>query len=564
KKYVERSADSPPPTIAKVSMEEQSGRRRRETAALGCRCSGRGNAEGSLAETDCLPRHRSVSPEGNGGTLSRTPLLLALLWLANPLTQNINLFEFHILPFALFPLFYALLAYEEKRMGKFVLWSLLALTVREDVALVIGAFALLGLYDMVKKKVMGDTLQDPRSNTTLGVASTPSVSVASPLNRMQWIFVPLLLSSIWFIAAQKIAAHFASGGAYKFLYYYAWLGNSFPDILFNIFRHPLIVFAHIATGNTALLFLALGMPFLFLFLARPRALLLTIPILLQNLLANYGATPLIAETHYVTLLLPGLVLATIMALASPPKFFAAFPIRFLLIVATLYGMATLGPLPGIAMERTPPQELQARAFFIKQIPVDAHVATTESFLTSLSRRNELYLLRYAVTGKTQFGKTPYALPSDVAYILIDTDDLIAYPQEDVTRFHDLLAPFGVIAAQERFFLLQRGKGVPFFDATKQKALEAQSINESPCSVPPLTRCVRLTVTQQSDNNVFLLNDDTTQPFPLSLPTYWFPETTPITSVAAGNATSVITLVRDRSTMYQWEITDRRNLQISRQ
>ena len=51
-----------PSTIAEVSMEEQSGRRRRETAALGCGRFGRGNAEGSLAETDCLPRHRSVSP----------------------------------------------------------------------------------------------------------------------------------------------------------------------------------------------------------------------------------------------------------------------------------------------------------------------------------------------------------------------------------------------------------------------------------------------------------------------------------------------------------------------
>lgn len=531
--------------------------------------SGHGSADEAESE-----ERKAVSDRAGGANVAKKdaaerlkkinfplPLLFSLLWLTNPFVQNINLFEFHILPFALFPLFYALIAYEEKRMGKFLLWSLLALMVREDVALVIGAFGLLSLYDLIRKQTRGGIKLNSGAVPPLG--GIPPYEGTGPQTK-RWIITPFLLSLIWFFAAQKIAAYFAVGGAYKFLYYYAWLGNSFSEIVLNLVRHPLTVLAHIATANAGLLLLALGIPFLFLFLVRPRALLLTIPIVLQNLLARYGGTPLIAQTHYVTLLLPGLVLATITTLTHSPKFFSTIPVRFLLMVATLYGAVTLGPLPGVAMERVSSEELQTRATLLAQIPSDARVATTESFLTPLSRRNALYLLRYASAGKTQFDKAPYALPSDVTSILIDANDLVAYSAEDATRLHDILASFGVIAAQEQFFLLERGKGVPLFDAIKQKAPEARITNESPCSIPPLERCIRLTIVSPDDHNVFIVNDDTTQLLPLSFITYWFPAMTPITRIETGNATSVIALAPDRATAYQRAVTDRRNLQISRQ
>ncbi|MBI4281727.1 DUF2079 domain-containing protein [Candidatus Uhrbacteria bacterium] len=484
-----------------------------------------------------------MSPEGNSGTLSHTPLLLALLWLANPLVHNINLFEFHILPFALPFLFLAILAYEKKQMARFVLWSLIALTVREDVSLTVGAFALLATIDVLRKK-----------------------------RSWQWIDVPLFLSASWFILAQKIATVYAVGGSYKFLVYYAWLGDSFPNLITNMFLHPLTVLAHVATGNTLLFMLALGIPFLFLFFVRPRYLVLTLPIVAQHLLATYGGDPLIAETHYVTLLLPGLVLATMATLLHPPRFAHPQLLRILLIVATLYSATTtLGPLYGIVTERVSATEQRERNYFIAQIPPDASVATTESFLTPLSRRNAVYLLRYVFSGETQYGKAPYTLPESAEYILMDMNDLIAYKTGDADALRTTIKSFGVIVANGQFVLLKRGSGTPLIapDTEQLSAVSATIRQEQPCSVPPLLTCTHLILTSKNAGAVVILRSPDGAPLLLPIAYsmgndtqtrahYWLPENKNI-SIATGDATHTLVLANDRAVEYRHTITNERFL-----
>src|SRR3989344_3060964 len=75
------------------------------------------------------------------------PLIISLIWLANPFVQNINLFEFHILPFAIFLLLFAFYFYQQNNFKAFLLFSFLSLLVREDVALVVFMFSLLSLLD---------------------------------------------------------------------------------------------------------------------------------------------------------------------------------------------------------------------------------------------------------------------------------------------------------------------------------------------------------------------------------------------------------------------------------
>ncbi len=101
----------------------------------------------------------------------RWALAAAFFYLLNPLVHNVNLFEFHMLPFVLVFLFCALLFYHQKRYFLFTLSLCFALLVREDVPLVVFAFGMLAAFDR---------------------------------RRWRWICVPMLLACWWFVFAMSI------------------------------------------------------------------------------------------------------------------------------------------------------------------------------------------------------------------------------------------------------------------------------------------------------------------------------------------------------------------------
>jgi len=77
-------------------------------------------------------------------------LLPALLWLWNPLTHNMNFFEFHLVPLGVFFIFWIIDAYLKKRELAFVLFFLAGLLVREDMALVLFFFSVIALIQRRK------------------------------------------------------------------------------------------------------------------------------------------------------------------------------------------------------------------------------------------------------------------------------------------------------------------------------------------------------------------------------------------------------------------------------
>src|SRR5690606_11288475 len=83
-----------------------------------------------------------IGKERMGGAAG---LAAAMLYLSSPivLAQSVN--AFYLLQFAPLPLFFALRAFLARRFGAFALWTLIALSLREDVAVTFGAFALIAL-----------------------------------------------------------------------------------------------------------------------------------------------------------------------------------------------------------------------------------------------------------------------------------------------------------------------------------------------------------------------------------------------------------------------------------
>ncbi len=335
------------------------------------------------------------------------PLLLALAWLANPMVQNITVFEFHILPFAIFPLFFALLEYERGRKVPFLIWTILALTVREDVALVVAAVSLLAWLE--KKSAF-------------------------------WKIAPVILGAAWFLGAMRLISAFAPGGGYKFMVYYAWLGPTPARAALGAVLHPLRLLLHfLALGNIEMI-LGFLLTLVFLPLLRPRALVLALGPLLQMIMGAPGGGQLVLQTHYAALFLPALFLAAADGIAGSPWVVAKVrrlgvpDAKVLTVVIAIVGMIycalVLGPIPsaiagpadrGLAEERSAVAEA-----LLTRIPDDASVAASYALLPQLSSRERLYSLHYEFLGVTQFSLTPYSLPADTRFVALDTSDLMTY------------------------------------------------------------------------------------------------------------------------------------------
>ena len=53
-------------------------------------------------------------------------LFLSFLWLINPIAINMNFFEFHLLPFAIFLLLFAIYFYQQRNLNLFIIFCILS------------------------------------------------------------------------------------------------------------------------------------------------------------------------------------------------------------------------------------------------------------------------------------------------------------------------------------------------------------------------------------------------------------------------------------------------------
>jgi hypothetical protein len=129
-------------------------------------------------------------------------------------------------------------------------------------------------------------------------------------------------------------------------------------------------------------------------------------------LSNSGGSELVLKSHYGGLLLWPLFIALIFWLDGgklPKKVRELFPETYfiygLLLLASVYASLTYGSI--IPWLRYHPDTGRNQAYnqALQQIPSQAAVATTYSFLSNLSSRHTLQLLPYAYAGKGQFALT---------------------------------------------------------------------------------------------------------------------------------------------------------------
>lgn len=341
-------------------------------------------------------------------------LLICIIFLFNPFIQNINLFEFHFLPFAIFLLLFTFYFYQKRNYSLFIIFTFLSLLIREDLSLIIFMFGILALIEK---------------------------------RNWKWIVFPILVSFFWVILAFKIIGEFRSLGDYKFIVYYSWLGNSYPEIIKNFFLQPFLVLKHLFNLNNLVLILGIFLPLLGLPLLRPKYLLLSLLIFLQLFFANFSGE-LILKTHYGSLLIPFLFVSLIYSLSFLVQIkeagnFIQNKIKNLIfkektlflaifLVVITYSALTIGPLSftfsKIFVKKPSYQIVKLKNNLVKLIPQSSSVATTYEFLTKLSSREKIYSLNYAFLGRQQYAQESqsYTLPQDTQYLLFDFQDLVTY------------------------------------------------------------------------------------------------------------------------------------------
>ncbi len=378
-------------------------------------------------------------------------IFLALAWLLNPFVHNINLFEFSFLPFAIFFIFCTFYFYQEEKFFLFMTFCLLALLVREDVALVIFMFSLIAIFQ--KRKI-------------------------------KWLIFPAAISMIYFFLALKITDFFALQGQYKFFIYYSWLGKNFFEIFNNVIFNPAIWLYHIFSFNNLIFFLALIMPLVFLPLLSPLYLLLGLGIFLQLIMRLEGGSETLLQTHYASLLMPAVFISSIYAfkeikenknsdklisfIKKNSRLFA-----LILISGIIYCFFALSPIFGsiksIYNNGIFSEKSKISWEFTNKIPKENAVVADYNFLTSLSSRNNIYSLNYVFLGKQQYLTDNYYLPKDAQYLILDYDSFLTYQlqygnnpyyqsqyETAKNNWPKILEGFGLIEIKDSLALYQKG------------------------------------------------------------------------------------------------------------
>lgn len=322
----------------------------------------------------------------------------------HPLVHALLAFEFHGLVFALPLLLAAIVAYERKRFSLWILWSMLALLIREDMGLVLVGWGVLALWER---------------------------------RPARWIMTPMVLGGLWLLLGMAVT-QLINHEQYKFLAYYGWLGSTAAEAAQQVLAQPWTVVLHLVQPQNLLFLAVLALLFAGLPLLRLRRL---VPVALYGLallLTSFGGSDVTLRSHYMAVLLPFLFWAAVGALADIRRqshrllhAAGAPPVLALMIFGaiTLYGFFTYSPLrpttlASVRQQANAPLASAQRALVAAISPENA-VAASYATLASLAGRPELYSLHYGFQGHRQLSSTPYAIPP-VQEVLLDGRDALFY------------------------------------------------------------------------------------------------------------------------------------------
>lgn len=296
-------------------------------------------------------------------TGDRLALLVVAAYLLSPLLHWIALQDYHVITFAVPLLMLAGIAVIEQRYRAMLVWLILALLVKEEIALIAVGF---GLYVLLVQR-------EWRVGAALTVAT------------VAWAIVQFgVLMPAWT----------ETGGSYVFVRRYGSLGESPAHVLRTLVTSPATVAGVVATRAKAFFTWQLLAPLVGLPLLGLPATLLALPTFAYLILSDYALQTSI-QHHYTAPLIPFLFLGTVVGMqrlsarSERVGQYAAVAIA----VAALISAWWWGPLPGARQQQpewfTVSEEARAVRAVIARVPDEAPVAADWAYLPWLANRRRL-------------------------------------------------------------------------------------------------------------------------------------------------------------------------------
>ena len=327
-------------------------------------------------------------------------ICLALATVVTPAALSIGIYEFHPEALAAPLLLLLIEARLAERHGRFWLWFIAVLSVKENLALMLVAFcAVWAVLDWKRGRAWV----------------------------LRWDVVPLGVAAGWLVFCGKVISPWLNAGNVDYLQLYGHLGTSGGDILVKFFTEPERLFKalHVALTHGNLL-PAMLVPFLLLPLFRPRWLLIAGPLLGQHLLSwRYSEWSLGA--HYPAPFIPLFWIAAAEAMTRIRRQKTA---AALLLAACALAHLRWGPARDIALAATQLapvlEQREWKAQMLRDIPDSASVTAAVPYLSHLATREHLVSLHHVLKGLKTLSTTSYTPPPTSDVVIIDYADTYTF------------------------------------------------------------------------------------------------------------------------------------------
>ncbi len=349
-------------------------------------------------------------------------LLLALLFLINPTIQAANWLEFH--PLTLAPTFLMAAFYflTTKRNGWFILFALLAASCKEEIGLLLF---MIGLYALI-------VLRRPKIGWwTMGLA-------------LGWSLIAVL----------GIQQFFAAGNIHWGRYEY--LGDSPLDKVLTLLTQPALVWQQLAAADALGYLWRLIWPVGLVSLLAPEILLLALPSLAINLLADFPPMHQVYDLIYAAPILPFVMLAMVegfrrvaggkwQVASSKGQVIGGYLAVGLIVGCALLAQYRYGYLPGSGNYQpyVVSDHDRRAATIMAQIPAEAKVSAQDKLDPHVAGRETIYI---------------FPRIDDADTIFLDVTGP-AWPQHPSDLYRDvqqlLAGKFGVAAGDDGYLLLRK-------------------------------------------------------------------------------------------------------------
>jgi uncharacterized membrane protein len=327
-------------------------------------------------------------------------LFMALATLVTPATFAMGIYEFHPEALAAPLLLLLIEARLAERYGRYWLWFVAVLSVKENMAPLLVMFC--GVFAALEwKRARGW--------------------------QVAWNLLPAGLAMAWLLIYGRVISPALNAGNVDYLQLYGHLGKSPGDIIHNFFVEPHRAFNALRTALTqGNMLWALLLPFLLLPLFRPRWLLIAAPLLAQHLLSwRYSEWSIGA--HYPAPFLP---LFWIAAAEAIRRLRAQTCVAAAVLIACALAHFRFGEARSIAAELPALsailEEREWKAQMIADIPADASVTAGLGFLPHLATRERLVSLHHILKGLKTLSVAAYTPPPPADAVIIDYGDTLTF------------------------------------------------------------------------------------------------------------------------------------------